>query len=109
MVVCDLQVKIKLQGIRGCLTARGDSKSHPEAPWDRGLAVYAEAVLAAHGEVLGLPCRTRWTEAGHQHNASSVWADWLEFPVKVRSTLGLSCFAMPCRATAGGHVEGLLA
>lgn len=77
----DLPVKIQLQGLRGCLKAK-DSPAEP--PWDRGVAVYAEAVLAAQGEVVGLPCRTRWAEAGQERDVSCVWEEWLEFPVKYR-------------------------
>ncbi len=73
------QVKVKLQGLQGCLNANPTSGGMRERP----LAVYAEASLAAQGEVLGLPCRTRWAEAGVPGDAACIWDAWLVFPVKV--------------------------
>lgn len=77
----DLPVKLKLQGLSGCLTT---DITPPEPSWYRGIAVYAEAVLLAQGAIIGLSCRTRWADAGQQRSANCIWAEWLEFPVKYR-------------------------
>lgn len=42
------QVKVKIERLEGCLGER----PQPGGPKQRPLAVYAEAVLAAHGEPL---------------------------------------------------------
>lgn len=74
-----LQVKVKVQGLQGCLNAKPGLASTRERP----LAVYAEAVLASQGGLLGLPCRTRWAEAGVPDDAACSWDAWLVFPIKV--------------------------
>mmetsp|Transcript_20231 Transcript_20231/g.60979 ORF Transcript_20231/g.60979 Transcript_20231/m.60979 type:complete len:864 (+) Transcript_20231:256-2847(+) len=76
----DLPVKVKVQGLQGCLNAKPGLAGTRERP----LAVYAEAVLASQGGLLGLPCRTRWAEAGVPNDAACSWDAWLVFPIKYR-------------------------
>lgn len=69
---------MKIERLEGCLND-GPRPGGGKRP----LAVYAEAVLAAHGEPLTIFSRTRWAEAGSAHTAAANWSGWLTFPIKV--------------------------
>lgn len=70
---------MKVERLEGCL----DDAPRPGGAKQRPIAVYAEAVLAAHGEPLTISSRTRWCDAGPPHAAEATWSGWLSFPIKV--------------------------
>ncbi|KAK9811578.1 hypothetical protein WJX72_006428 [[Myrmecia] bisecta] len=80
---CDinLQFRVRVDKLLGRLPAYLDCTPEDLVEGVRPSSLYVVGQLCAHGEVLGLPSRSRYAEAGLQ---DCTWGTWLAFPVKYR-------------------------
>lgn len=75
-----MQVQVRIDRLHGLIPAYKVSQLDTAAL--RPSALYVEACLCSHSEVLGIPFRTECAEAGLD---GCTWDTWLTFPIKARA------------------------
>lgn len=101
-----LQVKVKACSLLGRLPTYLRKTDEELKEGIRPSSLYVTLRLGAHGEDLGLPCRTRYAEAGLEE---CLWDSWLHHTVKV-CHVKLPLTASQYQAEAGvllGMLRGL--
>ncbi|GAB4822067.1 hypothetical protein N2152v2_009113 [Parachlorella kessleri] len=85
----NLQVQVRVDRLAGLIPAYRVSQLDDSIL--RPSALFVEACLCSHGEVLGIPFRTECVEAGLD---GCSWNTWLTFPIKYRDLQHVSQLAL---------------